>query len=173
MRWTRFVSAELWPAACWRRNGFAGVIRGARCGHDPVPKKQDDMRRAACGIKFSWIKQESSLFRFASCCSAFWFYEQTKIARRRSRRSCRRQREAAPDRSPRRRANAGIHHAQGDDQGGGVRLAVQRERTGTNARAHERPNARYTFTSRGGGLKQIELLDYPETISARWIKRNP
>ena len=28
--------------------------------------------------------------------------------------------------------------------------------------------ARYTFTSRGGGLKQVELLDYPETISARW-----
>ena len=30
--------------------------------------------------------------------------------------------------------------------------------------------ARYTFTSRGGGLKQVELLDYPETISARWTK---
>ena len=28
--------------------------------------------------------------------------------------------------------------------------------------------ARYTFTSRGGGLKLIELLDYPETVSARW-----
>src|SRR5690242_14047610 len=28
--------------------------------------------------------------------------------------------------------------------------------------------AGYTFTSRGGGLKQIELLDYPETVSARW-----
>lgn len=28
--------------------------------------------------------------------------------------------------------------------------------------------ARYTFTSRGGGLKEIELLDYPETVSARW-----
>jgi len=32
----------------------------------------------------------------------------------------------------------------------------------TNARA------RYTFTSRGGGLKLVELLRYPETISARW-----
>jgi YidC/Oxa1 family membrane protein insertase len=28
--------------------------------------------------------------------------------------------------------------------------------------------ARYTFTSRGGGLKQVELLDYPQTVSARW-----
>ncbi len=28
--------------------------------------------------------------------------------------------------------------------------------------------ARYTFTSRGGGLKRIDLLDYPETISPRW-----
>ena len=28
--------------------------------------------------------------------------------------------------------------------------------------------ARYTFTSRGGGLKLVELLAYPETISARW-----
>ena len=28
--------------------------------------------------------------------------------------------------------------------------------------------ARYTFTSRGGGLKVIELLDYPQTVSARW-----
>jgi YidC/Oxa1 family membrane protein insertase len=31
--------------------------------------------------------------------------------------------------------------------------------------------ARYTFTSRGGGLKSVELLDYPETISARWKKK--
>ena len=28
--------------------------------------------------------------------------------------------------------------------------------------------ARYTFTSRGGGLKWVELLDYPQTVSARW-----
>ncbi|MGA2246192.1 MAG: membrane protein insertase YidC [Verrucomicrobiota bacterium] len=28
--------------------------------------------------------------------------------------------------------------------------------------------ARYTFTSRGGGLKLVELLAYPQTISARW-----
>jgi YidC/Oxa1 family membrane protein insertase len=26
----------------------------------------------------------------------------------------------------------------------------------------------YTFTSRGGGLKSVALLDFPETISARW-----
>jgi YidC/Oxa1 family membrane protein insertase len=31
--------------------------------------------------------------------------------------------------------------------------------------------ARYTFTSRGGGLQQVELLDYPQTISARWKGR--
>jgi len=30
--------------------------------------------------------------------------------------------------------------------------------------------ARYTFTSRGGGLKLVELLDYPQTISPRWKK---
>ncbi len=30
--------------------------------------------------------------------------------------------------------------------------------------------ARYTFTSRGGGLKLVELLDYPQTISERWKK---
>ena len=35
----------------------------------------------------------------------------------------------------------------------------------TNARV------RYTFTSRGGGLKSVELLDYPETVSARWKKK--
>ncbi|HEX4349646.1 MAG TPA: membrane protein insertase YidC, partial [Verrucomicrobiae bacterium] len=29
-------------------------------------------------------------------------------------------------------------------------------------------DARYTFTSHGGGLKLVELLDYPQTISARW-----
>ncbi len=28
--------------------------------------------------------------------------------------------------------------------------------------------ASYTFTSRGGGLKLVQLLDYPETVSARW-----
>jgi YidC/Oxa1 family membrane protein insertase len=31
-------------------------------------------------------------------------------------------------------------------------------------------HARYTFTSRGGGLSLVELLDYPETVSARWKK---
>ena len=31
-------------------------------------------------------------------------------------------------------------------------------------------NVRYTFTSRGGGLKMVELLDYPEKISLRWKK---
>jgi YidC/Oxa1 family membrane protein insertase len=29
-------------------------------------------------------------------------------------------------------------------------------------------HARYTFTSRGGGLKRIDLLNYPETISPGW-----
>src|SRR5579859_1131148 len=28
--------------------------------------------------------------------------------------------------------------------------------------------ARYTFTSRGGGIKLVELVNYPDTISARW-----
>lgn len=32
--------------------------------------------------------------------------------------------------------------------------------------------ARYTFTSRGGGIKSVELLKYAETISARWKKSN-
>jgi YidC/Oxa1 family membrane protein insertase len=32
--------------------------------------------------------------------------------------------------------------------------------------------ARYTFTSRGGGLKLVELLGYPQTISARWQKKD-
>lgn len=32
---------------------------------------------------------------------------------------------------------------------------------------------RYTFTSRGGGIKSVELLNYPETISARWKTKNP
>ncbi len=33
-------------------------------------------------------------------------------------------------------------------------------------------NARYTFTSRGGGLKQVELVHYPETISSRRTRRS-
>jgi YidC/Oxa1 family membrane protein insertase len=31
---------------------------------------------------------------------------------------------------------------------------------------------RYTFTSRGGGLKLVELLKFPQTISARWTTKN-
>jgi len=31
-------------------------------------------------------------------------------------------------------------------------------------------NVRYTFTSRGGGLKLVEFPAYPETVSARWKK---
>src|SRR5208282_5043951 len=36
----------------------------------------------------------------------------------------------------------------------------------TNRQAHY--TNYYTFTSRGGGLKSVDLLDYPETISPRW-----
>src|SRR5262249_52534241 len=36
----------------------------------------------------------------------------------------------------------------------------------TNANAH------YTFTSHGGGLKLVELLQYPETVATRGDKRN-
>jgi YidC/Oxa1 family membrane protein insertase len=32
-------------------------------------------------------------------------------------------------------------------------------------------NARYTFTSHGGGLKMVELLKYPETVSTRRLKQ--
>src|SRR6267378_7026116 len=32
-------------------------------------------------------------------------------------------------------------------------------------------NARYTFTSRGGGLKLVELVHYPETVSTRREQR--
>src|SRR5215475_5891230 len=32
-------------------------------------------------------------------------------------------------------------------------------------------NARYTFTSHGGGLKLVELLKYPETVSTRRQKQ--
>ncbi len=42
------------------------------------------------------------------------------------------------------------------------------EQTIVLTNAHER----YTFTSRGGGLKSVELLDYPETISARWKEKS-
>ena len=31
-------------------------------------------------------------------------------------------------------------------------------------------HARYIFTSRGGGLKTVELTGYPEVISLRWQK---
>ncbi len=42
------------------------------------------------------------------------------------------------------------------------------EQTIVLTNAHER----YTFTSRGGGLKSVELLDYPETVSARWKEKS-
>ena len=42
------------------------------------------------------------------------------------------------------------------------------EQTIVLSNAHER----YTFTSRGGGLKSVELLDYPETVSARWKEKS-
>jgi YidC/Oxa1 family membrane protein insertase len=33
-------------------------------------------------------------------------------------------------------------------------------------------NARYVFTSRGGGIKSVGLLGYPETITPRWKKNS-
>src|SRR5208283_3988912 len=34
-------------------------------------------------------------------------------------------------------------------------------------------NARYTFTTHGGGIKQIELVHYPETVSKHREKQQP
>jgi YidC/Oxa1 family membrane protein insertase len=41
----------------------------------------------------------------------------------------------------------------------------------TNGQPHQNW-ARYTFTSRGGGLKLVELLDFPSTLSIRWKGRS-
>src|SRR5439155_18290071 len=50
-------------------------------------------------------------------------------------------------------------------------LTVPKPIAGTNVAEHlqvlTNENARYTFTTHGGGLKLIELLKYPETVSAR------
>ena len=97
----------------------------------------------------------------------WWFVEQKKIADQQAQYAAthpvavEQQRIAPTNTMP---ASATYPHSDGvtasvvfDEHSAAEQIIVR-----TNGRA------RYTFTSRGGGLKQIELLDYPQTVSARW-----
>ena len=96
----------------------------------------------------------------------FWFVQQNKLAMQQARyratnqtalaqsQPAARPMAEAPEPAAARAVSAGFDTNQPE-----ILLSV------TNGRA------RYTFTSRGGGLKSVELLDYPETISPRWKKK--
>ena len=96
-----------------------------------------------------------------------WVYEQNKVAQQQARYVA--THPAASAQSPSAATNAG------SKPGGAPMPPVPALPTVVfDASAPEQTlvlataKARYTFTSRGGGLQQVELLDYPETISARW-----
>jgi len=108
-----------------------------------------------------------------SLCAAllvFWFFEQTKLERTRLALQAQRQQAAT---------NA-VATAQSQPVTATVSAGSPAPVTTPvffiNTNAPEQilvltnGRARYTFTSRGGGLKLVELLGYPETISARWTK---
>jgi len=96
----------------------------------------------------------------------FWFYEQTKFER---------QRLAYQAQHP----TTNVVSAAQNPTAASTPVTTSPARTPTpgytfDTNAPERllvltnGRARYTFTSRGGGLKRVDLLDYPEKISARW-----
>ena len=103
-----------------------------------------------------------------------WFYESTKMAQQAQQAQLQAQRDAATNT---------VATAQGQPaptNGNAVPAATTTSATmffDTNTPeqmlvlTNQQKSARYTFTSRGGGLKLIELLNYPETISARWTKK--
>ena len=108
----------------------------------------------------SWIKQESLSFRFARCCSVWWFFEQNK-ARAAAGAVCGDQScghgaapVAATNSSVERPHSATVNRRQWS------RVPVVFD---TNAPEQTivlaNAKARYTFTSRGGGLKLVELLN--------------
>jgi YidC/Oxa1 family membrane protein insertase len=92
----------------------------------------------------------------------WWFVEQNKVAQQQARVAATNQLAVAQAAvangaaSPAQTASASAAVAVFDTNAPEQTLAL------TNGRA------RYTFSSRGGGLKLVELLDYPQTTSARW-----
>jgi YidC/Oxa1 family membrane protein insertase len=98
---------------------------------------------------------------------AFWFFEQPKLAPEMQRQTA--AHAAAAAQNPAATATASAASSVSATNAG---LSFDIPQGGTPEQTLVLTNgrARYTFTSRGGGLKLVELLDYPETISARWTK---
>ncbi len=118
-----------------------------------------------------------------SLCGALlmlWFYEQTKIQQNRMLQQAQAQRQAAanaattapgqPAATTATATASAVVPAPATAPGFSFDTnAPEQLLVLTNGQPHKNW-ARYTFTSRGGGLKRVDLLDYPETISARWTK---
>lgn len=103
----------------------------------------------------------------------FWFVQQQKQAVRAQQEEQQRRREFAATNTA-----AATQTAPGPAAVSTTTSAVLVQPFDTNAPEQmivlTNANARYTFTSRGGGLKQVELLHYPETISPQSkIKSHP
>jgi YidC/Oxa1 family membrane protein insertase len=114
-----------------------------------------------------------------SICAALlvmWFIEQTKVAQQQAQQQAQRQAQfaatntaTAAQRPPAAPAATAAATAPTAAPAAFDTNAPEQTIVLTNGRPHNNW-ARYTFTSRGGGLQRVDLLDYPETISARWTR---
>lgn len=98
----------------------------------------------------------------------FWFVQQNKLAMQQARQAATNQMARAQSQPEAPNPNAVPSPATVTAMMAALAFDTNTPETllfATNGRA------RYTFTSHGGGLKSVELLDYPETISARWKKK--
>jgi YidC/Oxa1 family membrane protein insertase len=94
----------------------------------------------------------------------FWFYESNKVAQQRML-----QQQAAYTNTVMAAQSPAASSPASAPAGSSVSLSTnepERTITLTNGQAS------YIFTSRGGGLKYVQLLRYPETISPRWKKED-
>ena len=154
------------PEAGWRRDGFAAVIRGAVAATILCQKTENPKSRQNIHFNFhgqNWNHRCFDLrhfvwrlvFRDAKAGSAL--AATTGGICQRQTLFQRRQTAASPAAIPSTATTT-------------PSVQIFDTNAPENTVVISNADARYTFTSRGGGLKSIELLKYPETISARWKK---
>ena len=144
-----------------------------RCGHDPVPRRKAEVQKVEDGIILehshcSIFMDRTGIIVVTLCVIllGFWFVEQQKYTRARRSRSWRTNQPQLPRRRPPRAIQTPFR-----PRLTWFRLPVFDTNTPEELLVITNARARYTFTSRGGGLKSVELLDYPETVSPRWKKK--
>ena len=169
-----------WPARGSPHSGFAVATRGAVADTIPFPNAANGKIFTQPTLKIFMDKTGIIVVSLCGALLVWWFVDQNKFQQEQARQQAL---FAATNHPVRASATTGVitNAAEATSQledavakasGRSVGTATIPTNLPEQTLVVSNPKARYTFTSRGGGLKLVELLDYPQTVSARWKNKN-